>query len=142
MVAVMLLLLSVHGVTASSATTSSTASTEGPPVAVTTVSPDEISARHRNLQFDIGPDPNISYIGFRLTLDYTVSASVNSENVRTSYYRDEGCNRRLDPDTEAAISTDIIPDATPTGGGTRTVRDLCPILVMFQLLFFGLCETS
>ena len=135
MVAVILLLLSAHRATASTATstTSSTASTEGPPVAVTTVSPEEITARHRNLQFDIGPDPNISYIGFRLTLDYTVSASVGPENVRTSYYRDEGCNRRLDPDTEAAISTDIIPDATPTGGGTRTVRGFVRYLMIFSV---------
>ena len=138
-VAMMALLLSSH-VTADSTINTAAGVTSGNdlPVAVTTMSsaiatdqiPDE--QKHRALQFTIGPNPDISYVGFRLALDYQVSASTTPENVRTSYYRDEDCNRRLDPETEGAISTDIIPDSQPSSGaGTRTVSNILCVLLNF-----------
>ena len=134
-VAMMALLLSSH-VTADSVIntagiTTVVTSDSDVPVAGTTMSSafatDQIQdgQKRRGLQFTIGPNPDISYVGFRLALDYQVSASTTPENVRTSYYRDEDCNRRLDPETEGAISTDIIPDSQPSSGaGTRTVSNI------------------
>jgi hypothetical protein len=94
----------------------------------------------RNLQtgrdYDIGA-PVITYVGFRLTLAYTVRDQITPEMVRPLVFRDGECSRPLDEDTAAGIIIDVIPENTSggDGSGTRTVR-------FFGLFFGTIIQTS
>lgn len=68
--------------------------------------------------WDIG-EPDISWSGFRVDMDYIVRNQVDETNVRILLFRNEDCTNPISTGNDY-VTYDLIPDLTTPGDGTGT----------------------
>ena len=90
-----------------------------------------VVAQSNNRLWDIG-EPEISFNGFQLDLEYTLRDQVREDNIRIRLYRDDDCeNFEIDRREEENryISVDIVPDLNEGNG--NGVRKVCTCSYQF-----------